>query len=61
MIENESQRRAALSWITYWKASVSAGEQSWLAGEQALGEIMRLHQQVAEYEQRSASTPVPLP
>ncbi len=56
MIENESQRQAALSWIRYWKESVSAGGQSWLAGEQALGEIMQLHQRVNEYEKRMASS-----
>jgi hypothetical protein len=61
VIEYESQRHAALSWITYWKASISAGEQSWLAGEQALEEIMKLHRQVDAYERRSASTPATLP
>ena len=60
MIENNSQRRAATSWIAYWKGSVSAGEQSWLGGEQALGEIMGMHQQVDEYDQRVASRQVAL-
>lgn len=52
MIENESQRQAALSMIRYWKASAKAGGQSWLAGEQGLEEIMSLHRRVNEYEQR---------
>lgn len=55
MIETEGQKRAALSSIAYWKASVSAGQQSWLAGEQALGEIMRLHKQIDEFDKRSVS------
>ena len=52
MIENESQRQAALSMIRYWKASARAGGQSWLAGEQNLEEVMALHRSVDEYDQR---------
>ena len=52
MIETERQRQAALSWIGYWKASVSAGEQSWLGQEEALETIMALHQQIDAYERR---------
>jgi hypothetical protein len=52
MIETERERQAALGWIAYWKASVSTGGQSWLAQEQALGEIMKLRQQVDAYEKR---------
>lgn len=61
MIENEKQRQAALSQIKYWKDSVSAGDQSWLAGEQALAEIMQLHQMVDEYEKRTAPSSSTLP
>jgi hypothetical protein len=52
MIENEQQRRAALAEIQYWKTTGLKGDQSWLAGEQARSEIMRLSKQVAEYERR---------
>lgn len=52
MIETERQRQAALSWIRYWKECGSAGEQSWLAQEQALAEIMAPHRQVDAYEKR---------
>jgi hypothetical protein len=51
-IETERERQSALSWIRYWKASVSAGEQSWLGQEQALETIMTLHTQVDAYEKR---------
>lgn len=51
MIETESQRKAALSWIRYWKESVSAGQQSWLGQEQALQTIMTLHSNVQAYEE----------
>ncbi|HEX8919532.1 MAG TPA: hypothetical protein VF898_13600 [Chloroflexota bacterium] len=62
MIETESQRQAALSWIRYWKESVSVGEQSWLGQEQALETIMALHRQVDAYEKRvQADTINPLP
>lgn len=54
MIETEHQRQAALSAIRYWKESVSAGEQSWLAHEQALEELMKLHRQVDSYEKRTS-------
>lgn len=52
MIETERQRQAALSWIGYWKASVSAGEQSWLGQEEALETIIALHRQIDAYEKR---------
>lgn len=55
-MENEAQRQAALSWMKYWKASVLAGGQSWLAGEQALAEIMVLRQRIDEEEKRTAPT-----
>jgi hypothetical protein len=58
MIENDEQRQAALSWLRYWKQSLSSGGQSWLAGEQGLEEIMRLHQGVDEYEKRKAAAAV---
>jgi hypothetical protein len=61
MIKNERQRRAALNQIAYWKTVTSAGGQSWLAGEQALGEIMTLHKQIAEYERESLPKHVILP
>lgn len=52
MIETERERQAALGWITYWKESVSAGGQSWLAQEQALENIMKLRREVDAYEKR---------
>jgi hypothetical protein len=54
MIKNEQQRRAALAEIQYWKTTGLKGDQSWLAGEQARGEIMRLSRSVDEYERRTA-------
>jgi len=54
-IRNEHQRQAALSWIEYWRTSVRAGDQSWLAGEQALDEIMTLHRGIDAYDRRTAS------
>lgn len=53
MIENESQRQAALSWIAYWKGSLAAGEQSWLGAERARAEIMSLHREVDQYQKRT--------
>lgn len=52
MIESESQRSAAVSRIQYWKASISAGEQSWLGQEQAQKRVMALHEQVDAYDKR---------
>ena len=60
MIETESGRQAALSWIRYWKTSVSAGEQSWLGQEQAHETIMSLHKQVDAYETRVRAAMVPV-
>jgi hypothetical protein len=54
MIENEQQRQKALAEIQYWKTTGLKGDQSWLAGEQARGEIMRLRKRVDEYELRTA-------
>lgn len=54
MIETESQRQAAVSWIEYWKASISSGEQSWLGQEQGLESVMALHTQVDAYDKRAA-------
>jgi hypothetical protein len=53
MIENEAQRVAALRWLAYWRKTGSSGDQSWLAGEQARVEIMKLHQSVSEYDRRT--------
>jgi hypothetical protein len=52
-METERQRRAAVSWIQYWKASISAGEQSWLGQEQAQETVMALHTQVVAYDKRT--------
>ena len=52
MLETEAQKAAALSWIAYWKRGRAAGDQSWLANEQALSEIMLLRTRIAAYEQR---------
>ena len=52
MIETESQRQGALSWIRYWNASISTGQQSWLGQEQAQEAMMTLHKQVDAYEKR---------
>ena len=60
MIRNEAQRVAALDWLTYWRKTVSSGDQSWLAGEQARVEIMKLQQSVSEYDQRTSRTIDPL-
>lgn len=54
MIENEAQRVAALNWLAYWRKVGSLGGQSWLAGEQARVEIMKLQQSVSEYDRRTA-------
>lgn len=54
MIESESERIAAVKWLSYWNTTVSTGAQSWLAGEQARVEIMQLRQSVAEYDRRSS-------
>ena len=53
MIETDRQRQAAASWIQYWKASISTGEQSWLGQEQAQESIMALHKQVDAYDKRA--------
>ena len=53
MIETDRQRQAAASWIQYWKASIAAGEQSWLGQEQAQESIMALHKQVDAYDKRA--------
>ena len=53
MIETERQRQAAVSWIQYWKASIAAGEQSWLGQEQAQETVMALHTQVDAYDRRA--------
>jgi hypothetical protein len=52
VIETESQRQAAMSWVRYWRASVSAGQQSWLGQEQAQETLMALHKQVDAYDKR---------
>ena len=52
MIDTEAQKAAALSWIAYWKRGRAAGDQSWLANEQALGEIMLLQAKIVAYDQR---------
>jgi hypothetical protein len=52
MIENERQRQAAVDWIAYWKQSLSAGDQSWVAGENAREEVMRLAREVAAFDRR---------
>lgn len=54
MIDTERQRQAAVSWIQYWKASISAGEQSWLGQAQAQETFMALHKQVDAYDKRAA-------
>ena len=54
MIETERQRQAAVSWIQYWKASISAGEQNWLDQEQAQETFMALHTRVDAYDKRAA-------
>ena len=59
MIRNDLQRAAALDWLTYWRKSVSSGDQSWLAGEQARVEIMKLQQSVTEYDQRKSRALAP--
>jgi hypothetical protein len=59
VIENEAQRVATLSWLAYWRKNVSAGDQSWLAGEQARVEIMKLQQSVSEYDQRTGRIRMP--
>jgi hypothetical protein len=59
VIENEVQRVATLSWIAYWRKNVSSGDQSWLAGEQARVEIMKLQQSVSEYDRRTARAAIP--
>lgn len=53
MIETERQRQAAAGWIQYWKASIAAGEQSWLGQEQAQETMMALHTQVDAYDKRA--------
>jgi hypothetical protein len=53
VIETESQRQAAVGRIQYWKASISAGEQSWLGQEQAQETFMALHTQVDAYDERA--------
>jgi len=59
VIRNDLQRAAALDWLTYWRKSVSSGDQSWLAGEQARVEIMKLQQSVTEYDQRKSRALAP--
>lgn len=59
MIENEAQRVAAVGWLAYWRKNVSSGDQSWLAGEQARVEIMKLQQSVSEYDRRTAPSQHP--
>jgi hypothetical protein len=59
VIENEAQRVAALDWLSYWSKNVSSGDQSWLAGEQARVEIMRLQGTVNEYDERTTRPAAP--
>ena len=53
-IENDCQLQAALSSIGYWKASIAAGTQSWLAEEQVQHEIKAWHRRVEDYRRRQA-------
>lgn len=59
MIESEAQRVAALSWIAYWRKTGASGDQSWLAGEQARVEIMKLQQSVSAYDRRTGRLSLP--
>ncbi len=52
MIATERQRQAAVSWIQYWKASASEGDQSWLGQEQAQETLIALHTHVDSYDKR---------
>lgn len=53
MIETDRQRQAAVSWIQYWKASITAGEQSWFGQEQAQETTAALHKQIDAYDKRA--------
>ncbi|MGH2448401.1 MAG: hypothetical protein ACRDFS_07340 [Chloroflexota bacterium] len=57
MIENQAQKSAALNQIQYWKTQIAG--QSWLGGERARAEIMRLRDEIDVYDKAKAESAEP--
>ena len=55
MIENDEQARKAQKEMTYWRNMAMGSSGSWLGNENARTEILRLRNEIAEYERRRAA------
>jgi len=53
VITSRRRREAAVNGIQYWKAGISAGQQSWLGQEQTQKRVLALHQQVVDFDNRN--------